>query len=190
MWPVRRVEQPESLDGAVSQELLRAVELLESTNVDIGQVDMLFALGHPMRQRHTRATGGLDADRIEARGHPHTRQVRRLPEDVAVVGSEALGSVEDQPQASLVQLGHTIEGWRQILRQMISVWIERDEGLIGRRWADGWPWVGDGLEQPNEQRTTRFRLQVRIAVGVAKDRPFGIEALDRFGNHVVVMRSM
>ena len=99
-----------------------------------------------MRERHASTASRLDADRVEARGDPHARQVRRFAENVTVVGSETFRTIKDQAKASIVENRDTIEGVRKILGQMVRVGVETDERLVGRWRADGWPWVGDRLE--------------------------------------------
>ena len=73
---------------------------------------------------------------------------------------------------------------------MIGIGVETDERLVGRRRSDGGPWVGDRLEQPDEQRPSSLGLEVGVAVGVTKDRPFSVESVDRFGDDVVVVRGV
>ena len=96
--PVREmvgVEQAERLGDALLQVAPVLLERLRAADVDLPQVEWRFAVVDPLRQRHAGAAGGNDADGVVARRDPVAAKFRRFAEIVAVVGREALGTVEE-----------------------------------------------------------------------------------------------
>ena len=183
MW---RVEQSEDLNGALAQVGLFVLPRLEAANVDIVQIERRLAFGHPVCEGHACATGRLNADRVETGSDEQRIERWGFAEDVGVVGGEALGTVEEQPQAGLVQDRDAIERRAEPLPQVIGVRVHRDERLVDWRRAALGPRTSDRFEQADQHRATGLGLEIRPAVGVAKDRRAGVDTFDRFGDHIVV----
>src|SRR3546814_2699235 len=78
-------------------------DVFSSDLVDGPEVEGRPAAFHPLRQRLAGAAGRLDADRIEAGGDVEVGQLRRLAQQVAVVGREALRAVEEGVDAGALQ---------------------------------------------------------------------------------------
>src|SRR3546814_3145718 len=81
----------------------RVLERLQAADVDVPEVERRRAAVHPLGQRLAGAAGRLDADGVEAGGDVEVREFRRLAEEVAVVGGEALRPVEEGVDAGALQ---------------------------------------------------------------------------------------
>ena len=92
---MHRIEQAECLDRAVAQVALVALERRAAANIDVPQVEGRISVDDPVREHLARPTGRLDADRIEASRDVHAAHLRRLAQEITVVGSETFRPVEE-----------------------------------------------------------------------------------------------
>src|SRR3546814_16499970 len=97
------VEQAQRFRRPLDEVAAVVLEGLHAPEVDVPEVEGRPARLHPLRQRLAGAAGRLDADRVEAGGDVEVGQLRRLAQQVAVVGREALRPVEEGVDAGATQ---------------------------------------------------------------------------------------
>ncbi len=114
------------------------------------------------------------------------RSSGRLPQDELVVGREALGTVEELPDAGVVQGGDPQQGALHEYGEVVPVLVEEPEFERVRQPVGGDPRLGLGLE-PTDDQTADLLLEVGVAVGVAQDGQVRVDALDLLGDHVEVL---
>ena len=139
------IEQAERLGHPRLEVGAVLLERLGAADVDFPEVEGRLAVVDPLRQRHAGAAGRDDADRIVAGRDQVAGEFRRLAEIVAVVGREALGTVEEGVDAGGGQHRHAVDAhfedrleMREILRQLVEAEILGDAGHAPR--------LGDRLE--------------------------------------------
>ena len=152
---VVRIEQPERLRHAIDQIGLVALKAEHAPDIDIAHVIRRFAIDHPMRQRHARAAGRLNADGIEPSRDEEIGQVRRFAEHVAVIWREALRSVEERMDAGLAQQRHPRHRLFQLRGDMIPIVRQRQEFSISGNAANA-PRLGPGFEEADQQLASVF----------------------------------
>ncbi len=192
--PVHRVEQSQRLDRPVPQVGRVVLERHHPANVDIPHVHRRMPVDDPVRHDLPGAAGGLDPDRVEAAGHEEPRDVRRLAQQIAVIGGERLGAVEEQLDPGLRQRRHSMRRALHHRLEMVEVGRQRPEGELLRNppataLAGDGPWLGNRLEPPDQQ-LARLLLEVGVAVLVAQDRHLRRQLFDGLGHHVVVLRGV
>ena len=186
------VEQAERLGDAIDKVGLVALEREHAADVDAHQVHGGLAGMHPFGQRLAGAAGGLDADGVEAGGDEEVLQLGRLAEQIAVVGREAFGAVEEGVDAGARQDRQARHGLLQLRRDVIPVVGQGEEfGVVGD--AVDAPGLRPGLEEADEQ-LAGILLGVGALVGhaqhrqVARDVGVGVgddvEVLARHQRHV------
>src|SRR4029077_17330862 len=139
-WPVHGVQKPEALDRALAQVAPVALKRRTAADVEVPQVDGRMAVDDPTRQRLSAPTGGLDTDGIKAGRHVQAAQLRRLPEQIAIVGGEALRPVEEQLYPGRLQCRHASHRTGE---QRLDVSKIRGQLLEGE--ALGYPALAPGL---------------------------------------------
>src|SRR6185437_4345009 len=157
-------------------------------DVDIPQIHRRMALGDPLGQHLAGAARGLDADRVEPRGDVEVLQLRRLAEEIAVVGGEALGTVEEDLQPGLAEYRDAVDGMAQHRLDMVEIGGELVEAeALGD--AVHAPRLGDRLEAADEQ-LAGILLGVDRPAGVAQGRQVRRQPGDRLADDVEMLGGM
>ena len=125
----------------------------DPSHADIPQVHRRPASDDPVGGHLAGTAGGLDADGVEPGGHEHAVDVGGFAEQVAIIWSERLGAVEEQPDARFgKQRGYT-------------------ENISTRR-----PWRKRGLASALMTRSLRLQRDLGLtesALGVDSENPSG-----------------
>src|SRR3546814_9221502 len=128
-------------------------------------------------QRLAGAAGRLDADGVEAGGDVEVREFRRLAEEVAVVGGEALRPVEEGVDAGALQDRHPLHHGLQhrgevvdVLRELVEAEVLRDAveapGLGHRLEGAEQDLAGVLLHIRSEEHTSELQSLMRISYAV------------------------
>src|SRR6266480_1997972 len=147
-----------------------------------------MAVDDPVRKYLARPTGRLDADRIEAGRHVNAAHLRRLAQEISVVGSEAFRPVEEHLHPCRLEYRHTAHGTRKQRLDMAEVRGQLIEGEVLGDAA-----LGPGLRarlEPSDEKLAGVLLEVRAGIRVAQDRQPGGEAWNRLRDDVAVLGSV
>ena len=182
------VEQAERFRHARRQIRLRALEAVHTPYIDVGEIERRFAIHDPLRQRLPRATRRHDADRVEAAQHVEAAQIWRLAHHPAVIGSEALGAVEEFPDADILQCGHA--GHRQLKHRLdvFEVLRQFTELEVVRHSVQP-PGLGRALEPANQQLAGVLLVVSALLLHTHHRQALG-QALYRFGNDVEMLAGL
>jgi precorrin-6B methylase 1 len=118
---VHVVQQPENLGRPLAKIAPVHLEGHEPSDVHLREVHRRVAVDDPVGDRPARAATGLESHGVEARRHEVAAQLGSLAEDVAIVRREALGAVEEQPDAHVVEQREPAGGHRDERRQVVPV---------------------------------------------------------------------
>ena len=102
------IKQAQRFLGAFKEIRLVTLKRLHPGNVHITQIKRLFTAIHPLRQGHTSATGGLNADGVKARCNPDIVHLWRLAQMIGIVGCKALWPIEECMNSSFGQHRHPL----------------------------------------------------------------------------------
>ena len=130
-----------------------------------------MAADDPLGEDLSGAPSRLDADGVETGSHEVIAQLRGLAQQIAVVGCERLGAVEEQTDAHLPEQRDPLAGLLVDRGQVVPVLVELHERSIGRKIA-GVERLGHRLEGPDEEATSVL-LYVDAVVGVPQHRQPG-----------------
>ena len=169
--PVHGVEQPESFHRPVAEVTPVGLERLGPTDVDVPEIHGRVAADDPLGEDLSGAPSRLDADGVETGSHEVIAQLRGLAQQIAVVGCERLGAVEEQTDAHLPEQRDPLAGLLVDRGQVVPVLVELHERSIGRKIA-GVERLGHRLEGPDEEATSVL-LYVDAVVGVPQHRQPG-----------------
>ncbi len=164
------------------------LERLHATNVHVPQVHGRSAVHDPLGQHLAGTSGRLHADGVEAGGHPVVAEFGRLAQQVAVVGGERFGAVEEQADAHVCQDRDALAGRLVDWGQVFPVLVQLQERLVGGQPAHA-VGLGHRLEGADHE-AAGLGLHVDAPVLVSKHREAGRQALDRFGHEVEVLAGM
>ena len=186
--PVHGVQQAQGLHRAVFQVAPVALKRHATANVHVPQVHGRVTINNPIGQHFAGATGRLDADRVKASGHKQVTHLRRLAQQVAVVGREAFRTVEKQVDAGLGQGWRPVHGSSQQRLNVLQVigQLVKTEALGDAFHAPG---LGHGLK-PAHQQLARVFFEIRAAIGVAQHWQVGRQALHGLGHDVEMLGRM
>src|SRR5438876_86469 len=92
----------------------------------------------PLRENEAGAARGLDADRVETGRDVEIAQLRRFAEIIAVIGREALGSIEEERNARFFEQRHARYRVIQDRLEMIHIGRQRLESMV----------IGDAVRAP------------------------------------------
>ena len=188
--PVHVVQQAERFGDALFEIAPTVLERQVPPHVHVPQVHGRMPVHDPLGQHLARAARGLDADRVEPRGHVEVPEFGRFAQMVAVVGRETLRPVQKQLDARGLQRRHTAHGFVEHVVQMLPVLGERAEGEIVRNGCPSpAPRLGVRLEKAG-QNAADLLLEIRGAVRVAQRGQPGCESGHRLGHHVEMLRGV
>ncbi len=186
--PVHVEEQPQRLGRALGEVAAVALEGLHAADIDVDQLDRRAAVADPFGQRLADPARGQDADRVEAGGAEQPRDLGRLAEEVAVVGGEALGAVEEELDPGPLEQRHPAGGGLEIGGDVVDVLGQGAELEIGGD-AVLPPGLGVRLEEADQQ-LAGILLVIGPLVAEEQNRQFARQAGDRLGDAVEMLRRM
>ncbi len=116
------------------------LEALHPADVHVPEVHGWVPLDDPVGENLPCATGRLDSDGVEPGCNEVVCKVGCLAEQVAVVGGEGLGAVEEEPDTYFAEDGHPltctfVDGCQvvpvlaQLHERPVCRWAARSEGL-------------------------------------------------------------
>ncbi len=120
-WPVRGVQQSQTLGNSFLQILSIDLERHVAPYIDLPQVDGRMAVADPFGDDLADAAGGLQADGIEAGRDEAILELGRFSEVVAHVRCKAFGSAEEFLDAGAFQRRHAPHGIEQHRFEMAEV---------------------------------------------------------------------
>lgn len=168
------------------------VECGETANVDHPEIERRFAAHSPFGQHPARAAASRNAECIEACTNKHVGAFGRLAENEIAVGREALRPVDHLPHARFTKRGHTLDGLRHVLFEMIEIIVEKLElelvGHVTARQA-GHPALRVRLIAAHHQ-TAHLFLEVDAPIGVAHGRRVGRKTFDFLSHDILVLHRM
>ena len=183
--PRHLVVQAERLGDAVAQPGVVAVEIGEAADVDRPQIERRLAGDDPFGQRHAGPARTRDTHRIEPGADIEAAQSRRLAQDVAEIGREALRAVHEGLDTGFLQcrdadqrIVHQDLELVPVVRQHAELEIVGDDVLVPR--------LGLGLEAAH-QKAAHLLLEVDVAVRIAHHRQVARHALHLLGDDVHVL---
>ena len=183
--PVHGVEQAERLDRAVLQITAVALERHDAPDVDVPEIHRRMAVDDPVGEHLAGAARRLDADRIEAGGDEQVADFRRLAEEIAVIGREALRPVEEQLDAGLPENRDAANGGLEQRLDMLQILGQLVEGEALGNPVHA-PGLGDRLE-PADQQLAGVLLEVGASIRVAQHRQVARQLRDRLGDDVEML---
>ena len=184
---VVRIEETKGFGHALLQVPPVALKRLRAADINVPEIERRAPLVDPLGQRHARTTGRHDADRIVAGGHPVPVKVGSLPKIVAVVGSEAFGTVEESVNARGLEERHAIHGKFENRLEVLVVLRQRVEfEVLGN--AVHSPGLRLGLESP-KHHLSGIGLVVGAFVRHTEDGQMP-DAVNGLGNEVEVFAGM
>ena len=185
---MHRIEQAERFGRALPEIALVDLERLHAPDIDVREIHRRMPGDDPFGERLAGAARRLDADRVEARGDIEPGDVGRLAEQIAHVGREALGAVEEFPDPDLGQRGQPADRRFQDRLEMVEIVGQFAEFEILGNAADR-PGLGVRFEGA-EQQLARVLLVVSAVVGVAQHRQGGRKARERLGDDVEMLAGL
>ena len=101
--------------------MLGVLMRIKAVDIDIPQIKRRLAFGDPMRQCHACATARLNADGVKACGDEYALHFRCRSQNIALIGGEAFGSVEEFADADFLQRRNTLHRVFQDRREVIEI---------------------------------------------------------------------
>ena len=183
--PRHRVVLGVSLHRAGAHPVGLLMRAAEAAEIDGPQVVRRPTGVHPLGQRHAGAASGGDAEGVEPGTDEELRQLGRLAEDEVAVGREALGAIDQLVDTGGGKGRHAAD--RQFHRwgEVVEVGVKELEVEVGRDAAVG-PRQRVRLVAAHHQPADLL-LVVRETVGIAQRRQVARHAVDRCGDHVLVL---
>ena len=179
------VQQSKRLDRTVPEVTAIALKRHTAAHVHIPQVHRRMAVQNPVGEHLARATGGLDADGVEARSDVQVTHFGRLAEQVTVIRCETLRPVEEQVDAGSGQRGRAMHCRGEQGLDVIKVigQLVEAESLSNPAHAPG---LGNGLE-PTDQQLAGVFLEVGATVRVTQYRQVRRQACHRLRDDVEML---
>ena len=172
-------------EGAFLDPVAVAMEVREAADVDDPEIERSFAAHGPFGEGPAGAAARGDAEGVEAGADIHVGAFGRGTEDEIAVGREAFGAVDHLADAGGLEGRNARHGLFEVLGEMVPVVVEELE-LEGARDIAGGPGDRVGLIAAHDEAADLL-LEIGAAVGIAQGRDVGGEAVDLFGDDVLVL---
>ena len=115
------IEQAQSFGHAFGQIAAIALKRLRPPDIDIAQIERLFAGIHPCGQRHARPARRLNADGVEPGGDPDIVHLIGQPKVIGIVGGKTLWPVKEGVDPRRGQHRHPVDGGGEDRLKMVEI---------------------------------------------------------------------